>query len=228
MKYRWILFDADDTLFDYERAEHHALSSALRDNRIDCTAEHLQIYQRINQSCWRAFERGEMDREVLRVERFRLLFSELGRPVDPASFARIYTGHLSEAGFLIEGAREMLQRLRSRFRLGLITNGLSDIQRPRLQRSALESYFELVVISDEIGHNKPQRGFFEYTHRAMDHPAHREVLVVGDNLNADIRGAAEFGMDTCWYNPRRLPNELAVRPTVEVRDLPALEDWLLQ
>ncbi len=224
--YQWLLFDADNTLLDYNRAEQYALGNALSDYGLSLTEHMLDQYRRINKSCWDALEAGRIDRETLRYLRFQAFFQSIAVDVDPVSFSRQYTGRLSEAGFLIEGATEVLDHLGAHYPMGLVTNGLAEIQRPRLQAAGLNAYFDLIVISDEIGYYKPQSGFFEHTRQALSGPAPDQVLVIGDNLNADIRGAQDFGWHACWYNPRQQANGFSVQPTFEIQSLAELPPML--
>ncbi len=220
--YQWILFDADNTLFDFDRAEASALERALVAAGIECRGGFLPLYNSINRQCWRAYEEGTLPKSELRYRRFELFMDAIGEKTDIHSFAASYLRLLAEGAFLIDGARELLEQLSGRYEMVLVTNGLREVQRPRLARSGLERYFRAVVVSDEIGFNKPDHEFFAYTFATIDHPPKAHALMVGDNLNADIRGARDFGLDTCWYNPRGVAKEEAVEPTYEIDNLSLL------
>lgn len=225
MAYQWILLDADNTLFDFDRSERHALQTALESYGVPFEEPHIERYHRINAACWRAYEKGAMTKSRLRRYRFEQFFEEIGAAVDPGSFADTYMEALAATDFLIEGARSLLHQLERRYQLVLVTNGLSEVQRPRLANTGLDAFFPIVVVSDEIGHSKPDSKFFEHTFQQIEHPPKAEVLMVGDNINADIRGGKEYGLDTCWYNPGRRPNESSIEPTYEIElleDLSAL------
>lgn len=220
--YRWILFDADNTLFDFDRAEADALRKTLEETGITFRSGYLDLYNLINRKCWRAYEEGTLPKERLRFRRFELFMDEIGERTDIPLFATTYLTRLSEGAFLIDGAQELLDHLVDRYQMVLVTNGLKEVQRPRLSRSGLERYFRAIIVSDEIGYNKPDRDFFSYTFAAIDHPPKAHALMVGDNLNADIRGASDFGLDTCWYNPHRQDNDSGVQPTYEIDSLDRL------
>lgn len=225
MAYRWILLDADNTLFDFDRSERYALQSALEAYGLPFEESCMERYHRINAGCWRAYEKGEMTKSRLRHYRFEQFFKEMGVEADAGSFADTYMTALAETDYLIEGAVPLLNLLRTRYQLGLVTNGLSEVQRPRLANTGLDAFFPVVVVSDEIGHSKPDPKFFEYTFEQIEHPPKAEVLMVGDNINADIGGGMEYGIDTCWYNPVRRPNQSSIQPTYEIqvlKDLPGL------
>ncbi len=225
-KFDWIVFDADNTLFDFTACEKTALRGALNHIGVTFHPAHHDIYHVINKSCWQAFETGQIGKEELRVRRFALFFDQLGLKEDLESFAADYLYLLSEAAELIPGAKELLQQLAGKFGLALATNGLKEVQRPRLAKSGLESFFQVVVVSDEIGHAKPHAGFFDHAFREMGMPDPARVLMVGDNLNADIRGGIDYGMPSCWFNPDRLPPYLDIRPDYDIGRLSEVMDLI--
>jgi putative hydrolase of the HAD superfamily len=124
----------------------------------------------------------------------------------------------------MDGAIELLNQLHTKVRLGLITNGLKEVQRPRIFSTGLNKYFEVIVVSGEIDIMKPDYAFFEYTYGQMSRPAKERVLVVGDNLNADIRGGFQFGFKTCWFNPGASVNQHGVSPDYEINLLSGVVD----
>ena len=225
--YDWIFFDADNTLFDFDRAEHDALELVLVDLGAAYDESYFEVYQQINKACWRAFENGELPKNQLRTIRFERFFAHYGLVADPGDVSRKYLQKLSESAHLLEGADDLLLRLSNDYRLALVTNGLKEVQRPRFARSGIEHYFELIVVSDEIGVAKPERGFFDYVFRQIGGPRPDRVLIVGDNLNSDIRGGIQYGIDTCWYNPNGFRGEITVRPTYTIQKLEELPSILL-
>jgi 2-haloacid dehalogenase len=214
--YRWVLCDADGTLFDYDRAEAAALQQTFAENSIDLAAEHVAAYRRINAQIWRDYELGKIAQDVLRVRRFELLFEAVGVEADAATFSERYLVHLGEQAILIPGAEEVVKALHGRVGLVLITNGIKEVQRSRLGRSTLRDCFAGVVISDEVGVSKPDPGIFDVAFTKMGHPDKREVLIVGDSLTSDIKGGAAYGIDTCWYNPDQKPRTVDVAIRYEI------------
>lgn len=225
MPYHWIFFDADNTLFDFDHSEQAALKGALEDFGEVFEAHYHPLYNTINRECWQAFEHGTLNKAQLRTRRFELFFSALKFQFDPEAFAKTYLQHLSQQCALLEGAEALLEKLHPSHALALVTNGLKEVQRPRLARSGLGAFFKTVVVSDEIGHAKPDRAFFDYAFEAIGRPDPKTVLMVGDNINADIRGAAEYGLDTCWFNPSRQASK-TVQPTYEIARLQDLHGVL--
>ena len=201
LKYTWLLFDADDTLFDFPRAEANALKWTLDELGITSSPAYFEIYARCNLSVWKEFERGLVTSMELRTKRFRLFFNEIGLAANPDVVSPLYLRNLALGTDLLPGAEEVVRALKPRFHLALVTNGLADVQRPRLERSALADCFEKVFISEEVGAAKPSTPYFDAVFRAIGSPPKNEVLIIGDSLTSDVQGGINYGIDTCWYNP---------------------------
>jgi 2-haloacid dehalogenase len=222
MRYKWILLDADGTLFDYDRAEATALEATFAEFGLEYAPEHARDYRRINAQIWRDYELGNIAQDVLRVRRFDLLFGAIGFEADASAFSARYLAHLGDQAVLIPGAEEVVHALHGQVGLVMITNGIKEVQRSRLAKSTIADCFAGVVISDEVGVSKPDPGIFSAALALMGHPEKHEVLIVGDSLSADIRGGAEYGIDTCWFNPahKPRPEEIDFRYEIDaLRDL---------
>lgn len=226
MGYRWILFDADGTLFDYEHAEQAALERVWSDLGLEPPEGLLEVYRRINGELWKRLESGEVSGDEIKAERFRLLLEELRLDADPTRLSDAYLRALARQTQLLDGAEQTLAAIDGGRRLALITNGLAEVQRPRLRQSPIGQRFEVVVISEEVGFAKPDARIFERALAMMDLPPKDEVLMVGDNLLADIEGAASFGLDTCWLNLGGRASSGAVDPTYEIHELSQLRQLL--
>jgi 2-haloacid dehalogenase len=221
-RYPWLLFDADDTLFDYRRAETEALVGAFKAHGIPFQPAWLAVYQRINAAAWRALEQGRVTAARLRVLRFEQLTAELGLAIDPVDFSAVYLRELATQAHLMEGALDVVTALTAAHRIAIVTNGLSDVQRPRLARSPIANVVGPVIISEEVGAAKPDPAIFTIALERMGRPDPRDVLVVGDSLSSDIAGGAAAGLDTCWFNPRSLPRGNGPVATHEIRRLAEL------
>jgi 2-haloacid dehalogenase len=213
--YQWLLLDADGTLFDYDRAEMDALRLTFEAAGHPFHPSYAEAYRRINAAIWREFELGQITQERLRTRRFALLFDEAGLDLDLEHFSSAYLCNLALGTHLVDGAEEVLAALRGRVGLALITNGLEEVQRPRLERSTIGGCFDAVVISEEVGAAKPDPAIFDVALARMGHPPREQVLMVGDSLTSDIAGANRSGIDACWFNPAGLP--LPQAPGVQVR-----------
>lgn len=222
MKYQWLLFDADGTLFDYDRAEAVQLGNTFESFGLGFETEYAKIYRRINGEIWLDFEAGRITQERLRTRRFELLFDAIGLDCDPGEFSRRYLANLALGIDLIDGAENVVERLHGKVGLVIITNGLADVQRPRFARSTVGCYFSDVVISEEVGAAKPAPAIFEVAFARMDYPKKNDVLIVGDSLSSDIKGGVNYGIDTCWFNPEGKPNGSGVVARYEISELKEL------
>lgn len=205
MRFPTVLLDFDHTLFDSDASELAAFDSTLRAAGVAEPARHFDAYVRINLPLWAAVERGELRPQDVRVRRFEQLAGEIGLDADPAAMAEWFVTGLAAHGELYPGARAVLDDLAGRCRLALVTNGLSEVQRTRVDRLGIGAYFDAVVISAEIGSSKPAASFFDVTFELLGGPPRDGTLMVGDSLSADVRGGADYGLTTCWYNPHRRP-----------------------
>ena len=215
MAYSWLFFDADDTLFDYPRAEGYALQTTFAALGLPTSPAMLADYQRFNLETWHELESGQISALELRTARFARLFAHQGLQVDVDACSRLYLENLARSAFLIAGATELLAALTPHYCMGLITNGLPEVQRPRLAGSGLASYFQFVTISEEIGVAKPDPRFFATAMAQAGSPNPRSVLVIGDSLSSDIRGGVQAGLDTLWYNPGGKPVDPRWPPTYQ-------------
>ncbi len=222
-KYKWLLFDADHTLFDINAAAANALRDTFVIFGHKFLPEYAPIYQTINKQIWQAFEKGEISAERLRIERFELLMEKICLSENADAFSDRYLQFLGEGTDLIEGAEALVEWLNGRFQLALITNGLKDVQRPRLARSSIGHYFNPVIISDEVGVAKPNGRIFDIAFAHMGQPTKSDVLIIGDSLTSDIAGGIGYGIDTCWFNPNHKPRPSNSPITHEIHTLSELQ-----
>ena len=225
-KYRWLLFDADDTLFDYGQAEAGALRLTFEQLGVRFDPAYLPVYQRINRQIWQDFEQGKISAEALRTRRFELLFEAIGVTIDAERFSAAYLPNLATQSELTEGALEVVRALHGKYRLAIITNGLRDVQRPRLAQSAIRDYIADIVISEEVGAVKPEGAIFDAAFQRMGRPGKDEVLLIGDSLTSDVAGGSAYGIDTCWFNPEGKVRRDGLVITYEIRRLTELLEIL--
>ncbi len=213
MPYQWLLFDADGTLFNYEAAEEKALLNSFDAAEIVFLPQYGDVYGEVNAALWRLFEQGEISLADLRITRFAQFFERVGVTTDAAAFSRTYLNFLGQSTDLIPGALEILAALQGHYRMVIITNGISEVQRSRLSLSPIKDYFEDIFISEEIGISKPATGYFDAVFNGIGHPLKEAVLVIGDSLSSDMRGGINYGLDTCWFNPNGIerPAEMNIR-----------------
>lgn len=228
MRYETILLDADGTLLDFSRSEREAVADVLLEAGLPAEDEVIDAYSEINDLLWKALERGEIQKSVLFWRRFELLLERFALEGDARVMAKRYMELLSKKGYLLEGALSLCRRLSEHCRLYIVTNGTEWIQRGRLADSGLLPYMQDVFISDRIGYPKPSVEFFKYVAEHISGFDCARTVIVGDSLTSDMAGGIAFGIDTCWYNPRKLPvpSEMAGKLTAVVSDFEKLETWL--
>ncbi len=226
MSYQWLLFDADGTLFDYDRAEAVALENSFAQFNLPFDLTSSDTYRQVNGAIWADFELGKITVTQLRTVRFERLFDALNLDVDAEAFSTAYLDQLSARGDLIPDAEAVVEACYGRYQLMIITNGLKDVQRKRLAHTNLGKYFVDIIISDEIGSAKPNRKIFDAAFARMGKPKCEDVLIIGDSLTSDIQGGVNYGIDTCWYNPQQqpLPNGLSL--TYQIQQLADLKTIL--
>lgn len=196
-----ILFDLDDTLFDFHADERVALTQTFAALGITLTDDIARRYSRINQAQWQALERGEITRARLMVRRYELLFAELGKaPELAARAAELYPQYLSQSWHYIDGAEELLRSLQGSYRLYLVSNGNLSVQRGRLARSGIGAYFDGIFISEEIGAEKPDVRFFDAVFSKIPQADRAQTVIVGDSLTSDMQGGKNAGIRTIWYH----------------------------
>lgn len=228
-RYDYLLFDADHTLFDFDRAEERALRRTLLDYGYPDSADVRSLYHLANRLLWHRFDLGEISREALAVERFAVLTRVLGGCHDPEALNRTYLEHLSEGSDLLPGAEELCRALAPHCTLAIVTNGMAAAQRGRFTRSPLSKLIPWLFISEEVGHQKPEAAFFQHVLSAMGISDLSRAVVIGDNLFSDIQGGQNAGLDTIWYHPSGNPAPTdGITPTYTVSSYEALQAYLLQ
>jgi YjjG family noncanonical pyrimidine nucleotidase len=225
-RYDWLLFDADDTLFDFGRAESAALRQVFQVMGVPFNPNYLVDYRRINQTLWQGVENGAIKPGFVKTRRFEMLLQTLGLDHSPSAFSAAYLECLAECSELIEDAAEVVQALQKKYRMAILTNGLQVVQRGRLARSVIRPHIGEIIISEEIGFAKPAKEFFEIAMARLGNPSPRSVLMIGDGWNSDIVGAVQYGLDACWYNPGRKPRPTGCDLTREITSLRDLTEWL--
>ena len=228
-RYTTLLLDADETLFDFLKAERASLEKVLSSRGLPYGEEILRRYHTINDALWHAFERGEISKEDIKKTRFAKLAKESGFPaeIDTDAINAAYLRQLGESDFLLPGARQFLETLfAAGFDLALITNGVAKTQLRRLEKSGLSPLFSHVFVSEAVGAQKPLPAFFDVVLRTIDETDKGKVLVIGDSLQSDIRGAVNAGLDSVWYNPKGAANDAGVPVTLEARTYEEIEAFL--
>jgi YjjG family noncanonical pyrimidine nucleotidase len=211
MKYKALFFDLDETLIDYNKSHDLAIKK-LHERYFSCfcTLENFnQVYVKINDPLWEDLHKGKLALSFLKIERFKNLIDHFSLDYSPKKLSEYYENKIVETFFWLEGAKKALFDLHKSYSIGIITNGLTKIQKSRLIISGISSISSCSLISEEIKIAKPDKRIFEIGLKKLNlHP--HETLMIGDNLESDYQGAINAQMDFCWINAieKPLPKDL--------------------
>ena len=225
-KYKTLLLDADDTIFDFKACEREALRLAFQRHGIPLNDEISQQYIEINKALWKRYELGEIDRHTVIYSRFGILFQQFGIAHDGIAFEDDYQELLGMQHFMIEEAKEVLTYLQGRYDLYIVTNGVTATQHRRLMESGVNRFVKQIFVSEETGYQKPMKEYFDYCFKRIEDIDRSRTLIIGDSLSSDILGGNNAGIDTCWYNPDALVNTISARIDYEIRSLKELYGML--
>ena len=196
-----VLLDADETIFDFKKAEAHSFKLMLESFDIEYSDERLTLYSEINLHMWKALERGEVTRERLKTLRFEKFFSEIGvSGIDCVEVNERYLTNLSNSTFMIEGAPEFVKELHKYCKIYLATNGLTKAQTGRFSQSAVRDFIDGVFISEQIGFAKPDKAYFDFIFKSIGVTDKSRVIMLGDSLTSDMQGGKNAGITTCRFS----------------------------
>ncbi len=221
----FVFLDLDDTILDFHKAERIAVAKTLRGFGVEPDEEILALYHRINKAHWEMLERGELTRAEVLLNRFAVLFRDLGVEADAAACAGAYEKNLSSGHYFLPGAEEAVASLSKRYRLFLASNGTASVQKERLTGANLYRFFEQVFVSQELGHDKPSKAYFDACFARIPDFDPGKAVMVGDSLTSDILGGRNAGIPTVWVNPTHASCG-AIRPAYEIESLRQLEALL--
>ncbi len=229
-KYNYILFDLDHTLWDFNKNSSETLlqlydSYGLAENGKFSAEQFIRKFSEVNSVLWTLYDRNEIDKNYLRKERFKIVFRGLNYVNDPLAenLGSDYLSICPVKSNVIPYAHEILEYLHKSYKLVVITNGFPDVQKKKLEASGIEKYFIRMITSEEAGHKKPNRGIFNYGLKTLKAKT-SECVMIGDNIETDIKGAKSVNMDIIFFNPEALPHKEEV--TCEITSLRELKNIL--
>lgn len=222
-KYDIFLIDADNTLYDYDKAEAHALKTMFGYCGFAYDESMRAKYRIINSQAWRDYEDGKISKADLQTVRFERFFAEIGVEYDTADFNTRYLAELGRGTFLIDGAVEICKEIVSHGKqIFIVTNGILATQESRIKHSLIKEYISDFFVSEFVGYQKPDIQYFEYVFSHIPKVPKDKILIIGDSLTADIVGGHIAGIDSCWFNEHGQTNDTDIKPTYEVRKLSKL------
>lgn len=219
MKYSYVLFDADETLFRFDVLT--GLTYMFKAYGVDFTQDDYVHYQKTNKQLWVDYQNGKITADYLQITRFNEWANKLN--VSAKELNDAFLDAMAAICEPLPGAVELLNKLKPHAKLGIITNGFARLQSVRLAHTGLKDMFEWLVISELVGKAKPHKAIFEHTFKLMGNPDKHEILMVGDTPSSDILGGNNVGIDTCWlqHPGEELPDGIA--PTYIISTLSELE-----
>lgn len=218
--YEYILFDADDTLLDFEKDEHDAFFALLKENGLPFDEKLYDIYTSHNLSLWKMYERGEIDKKYIMDHRFGDLVSDGILSGNGSELNDRYCFHLSEGGAKMKNADSVCETLIEKgYKLCIVTNGIKFIQDKRFKKAELSKYFQHFFISECIGYQKPKKEYFDFVFDKLGEADRSKYLIVGDSLSSDISGGKNAGIDTCWFNVKNVRNDTETVPDYTIYEL---------
>jgi YjjG family noncanonical pyrimidine nucleotidase len=221
-RYKYLLFDADGTLYDFGVTERYAIDETWKAMGLEKTDASVACYLRINAACWAEYEQGTVTIDELQLKRGTLFANEMGYTLDPNQFAQTYRSFLASKSVLFPESLEILTELKKRgYLLYICTNGIHEVQAARFNRPETEGLYERVFTPFVANSAKPFKPYYDFVFQAIgiDEGSKGSVLAIGDSLSSDVMGAINAGIDVIWYNPGKSPGKPGVTPTREIADL---------
>lgn len=225
-KYEFIIFDLDDTIFDFQHTQNISLQKVFEKFNMPFNDETYRKYKEINVKMWTKLEDGLISKEELLVGRFKEFFNHYGFDIDANEVEDEYRSHINKGHHMLPNAFDTLKKLKeNEYKIFAGTNGLSKTQRMRLSDSKLIELFDDIFISDELGFEKPHKNFFKIIFDKYPNMNKLNTLMVGDTPNSDIKGAYEFGIDSVLIKHfKDIPNSKA---TYEIDRIEHILDILI-
>jgi putative hydrolase of the HAD superfamily/5'-nucleotidase len=222
MKYSYVLFDADETLFRFDILA--GMTRMFKNYGVNFTKDDYIHYQKTNKQLWVDYQNGVISADYLQVTRFNEWSAKLN--VSAKELNDAFLDAMAQICEPLPGAIELLNKLKPHARLGIITNGFARLQTVRLEHTGLKDMFEWLVISELVGIAKPNKAIFEHTFELMSNPNKSQILMVGDTASSDILGGNNVGIDTCWlqHPGEQLPE--GITPTYTITKLEQLQPIL--
>lgn len=195
-----VFIDVDNTLLDFQEGAKEAMDKAFEKRGMKRKEGFFEIFKRINDGLWHKIELGELTREGLAKIRFNMIFREAGIYLDGVEFERDFRKNLAESAVKVKNAEEILKYISQKYPIYVTSNAPQGQQLLRLEKAGLLQYITDVFTSERMGFNKPDKRFFDMCFDMIPSVLPEEIMIIGDSINADVRGGIENGLKTCWFN----------------------------
>ncbi|MHC1684349.1 MAG: YjjG family noncanonical pyrimidine nucleotidase [Clostridiaceae bacterium] len=226
MRYDTLLFDIDNTLLDFDANEAEAFKAMIRDKEEIYSIELYEVYKEMNHSMWKAVELGEITVDEVLKTRFTKLMDMHGKVVNGEEWEKTYRFYLNQGIQEMPKVHEVLTKLKEKYHLYVITNGIGETQKARMKGAGLTGYFKECFISEHIGANKPSSMFFNHVKENIEGFDAKKTLIIGDSLTSDIKGGNLAGIDTCWLCKEGTINNTSIIPSYVIHSLEDLYEIL--
>lgn len=215
LKYQWILFDADETIFEFN--SFLGLQKIMAQANIPFSRDDYERFQQHSRPLWILYQEGKITADELAQQRFDSLIHRT--PFQAQELNQRLQLEMVTLSPPLSGVPELLAQLYGKVKMGLITNGYDILQKPRLQHTGLNHYFDLLITSEAVGYAKPDIRIFQAALSQMGEMKPEQVLMVGDSLHSDILGGRQAGMSTCWFNPHDHAKSDTIIPDFEIKNI---------
>ena len=217
-KFKFILWDIDGTLINFEKSERASIFSCFSSIGIDLSEDDFEHYKEINHEYWRLIEQNKIDKKYALDKRFDDMLEYLGAETGRGAELNLqYQRLLGENCILNDDSYNLCDEFRKTHKQYIVTNGTLIAQTGKLKSTKLGELMDGVFISDEIGTEKPHMGFFNHCFEAIPDFKKEDAIIIGDSLTSDIKGGNNAGITCCWYNPKKLtaPEEYKIDYIIE-------------
>jgi len=198
--YKLIILDLDNTLIDFDQMEIESLKACFQKHGLPCEENRILAYKAINERLWQGLEEGLYKKSEILTLRFEKWLNHYQLNGNPKELNEDYLGQMPSFTQFIDGAKDLLDFVKGKYKLIMMTNGVQKAQERKIDHIGIRDYFDHIIISDEVGYHKPSVEIFEHMMSLIGEIKKEEMIILGDSLSSDVKGGLNFSIDTCWFN----------------------------